>query len=451
MAPAESTGRPMRSDTALRRPSVLSLLVGLVLACCVTAASAAEPQDEPVLCRPGEEAFQASEAALAKLDLLMSDPDGEGDAQSLRDAVSALLAGPCFQAAPSWPRPSDPQSMSVESLRHFWSQGGRAAIAQFLAAHRSPLERVRLFPTVRESISTHPALAELAVGSACSTEGADCAKRAERLRERVQSALDALSGSASAAQNPGLESCNKDVPAMRPELRWEAWIRCSEASATRRSMLPLGVLRVPADGWLVLQGRRGHYNFCDEVRVYDLREGSAYVASHCGSRFSAAGADSSAAGEPSPAVVQAGQVSVEDLRELLWMMLVAPVVRDDVLEAPAVMDLPPEVVPMAWDHSVRQGRTIVRSQGSDETELRWSWLVSGQTRASGTIRWPTDRARAGYAHAAALLRAAEETLKRGCPARELPPGWSAGLPESGVERALATALASWEAPAGCSP
>ena len=175
--------------------------------------------------------------------------------------------------------------MSVEALRHFWSHGGRDAVAQFLVADRSPLQRVRLFPTVRESIATHPALADLGGGFDCSSEGADCATRTEHLREEAQSALDALSGPALVPQKVDVEACRGTVRPMRSELRWEAWIRCVEASAPRRSMLPLGVLGVPAEGWLVLHGRRGHYNFCDEVRVYDLTEGSAFVASQCGSRI----------------------------------------------------------------------------------------------------------------------------------------------------------------------
>ena len=429
---------------------VVFLVAGLVLTCWVNPSSAAQQPGESVLCRPGQENFQAAEAALAALDLLMSDSNKEADVQTLRDAVAALVAGPCFKAVPSWPRPADSPFMSVEALRHFWSQGGRDAFAQFLVVDSSSLGRVRSFPTVRESMSTHPALVALQGGVDCSVEDADCAKRAEHLREKAQSALDALPGPARPGQQPGLPACNRDARAMRPELRWEAWVRCAEASAPRRSMLPLGLLRVPAEGWLVLHGRRGHYNFCDEVRVYDLTEGSAYVVSQCGSRFSTERKGlSDAQGEHPTRVHQAGQADVQKMRELLWMMLVAPAVRDDVLEAPTAADLPAEVVPQAWDRSVLQGPTVVGSHGSDETELSWSWVVSSQTRASGTIRWPTDRARRGFAHAAALLRAFEETFVSGCPARELPASWSDGLPESGAIGELAMSLGSGEAQDAC--
>ncbi len=49
----------------------------------------------------------------------------------------------------------------------------------------------------------------------------------------------------------------------------------------KRIALPLGDVKAPDTGWLVIAGRRGHYEFCDTVRAYDLETGAAFIDDNC--------------------------------------------------------------------------------------------------------------------------------------------------------------------------
>jgi hypothetical protein len=73
----------------------------------------------------------------------------------------------------------------------------------------------------------------------------------------------------------------------------------------------------------VIHGRRGHYDFCDEIRAYDLATGAAYLAKRCDGLirlWTGEGCDPDAG----RIQTQAGQVVRENLREAAWMLLLAP-------------------------------------------------------------------------------------------------------------------------------
>jgi len=79
----------------------------------------------------------------------------------------------------------------------------------------------------------------------------------------------------------------KAIAASDPESFGEAdadyteWMKCLEEHRPVAWALPLGRLQSPRVGWLIIRGRRGHYQFCDEVRAHDLETAQPNVAQSC--------------------------------------------------------------------------------------------------------------------------------------------------------------------------
>ncbi len=114
--------------------------------------------------------------------------------------------------------------------------------------------------------------------------------------------------------------------------------------------LPLGRFRAPDRGWLVIRGRRGHYEFCDELRAYDVETGAAYVAKSCSGLHLRPGGsvDFEATNASRKAAVEAGRVDVANLREAVWMILLAPQAQEGYLSAD-YFSLPKGMVPTPPD------------------------------------------------------------------------------------------------------
>ena len=81
-------------------------------------------------------------------------------------------------------------------------------------------------------------------------------------------------------ENPSGEEVRRDATGCRSDTgAWRACVegRAPEAgrvAARRRS-------RRPDTGWLVIAGRRGHYQFCDTIRAYHLGTGAAFIDDSC--------------------------------------------------------------------------------------------------------------------------------------------------------------------------
>jgi hypothetical protein len=239
-------------------------------------------------------------------------------------------------------------------------------------------------------------------------------------------------------------------------------MECLSEHRLRGWALPLGRVREPERGWLVIRGRRGHYEFCDQLGVYDVETGAAYVAKSCSGLHLRPGGEVNfeATDASRKAAVEVGRVKVENLREAVWMMLLAPVAQEAFLSAD-YFPLPQGMIPTPPDPDA--SRRIAGSFGwnSGQTQLGWSWLTSdGQTLASGTLRWPSSYS-APEAHAADLLRIAELGLISECPPARLPV-FAPSAPQSGVsardaepqelaalQGELATSLRQHASSAGC--
>jgi hypothetical protein len=225
--------------------------------------------------------------------------------------------------------------------------------------------------------------------------------------------------------------CEAEVRKKGTTPEYAKWMECLAEHRVPDWALPLGRVRAPDRGWLVIRGRRGHYEFCDELGVYDVETGAAYVAKSCsGLRLRADGSvNFEATNTARKATFEAGRLDVANLREAVWMILLAPQSEKVFLSAD-YFPIPKGMVPTPPE-SDAGGYVGSMWANSGQTVLSWSWLsADGQVLASGTLTWPGSYA-APESHAADLLRIAEVGLRSECPPAKLP-AFAPGAPRSGV-------------------
>jgi hypothetical protein len=233
-------------------------------------------------------------------------------------------------------------------------------------------------------------------------------------------------------------SCANAAYAAAVDERYDVWRECIAQVPMRTEALPLGRFRAPTRGWFVVRGRRGHYDFCDEIGAYHLGTGSAYIARSCTALALAAGGavDQRATDGARRDAVVTGLLPVDNLREAAWMILLAAEVQEEVLEQEAMFDVPPGIVPRRSSAGVA---TYSASGGSwshssAQTQLAWSYIVDGRSVAAGELTWPNDFDSAALDHAVRLLAIAEAGLRGACPAVALPAPLDLGGARPGVSR-----------------
>jgi hypothetical protein len=253
--------------------------------------------------------------------------------------------------------------------------------------------------------------------------------------------------------------------------RYKAWRVCLASNPGARNVqtvLPLGRIRAPTDGWLVIRGRRGHYDFCDQLDAYHLATGTTYRSSSCsGLALKSDGkVDGVATNAARQSSVRVGRVSPERIRELLWMLLMEPEVNDRV-QVEAVRVPVPKGLRVEWpttEDGILGGVVGGVFGGSTaQTRLGWKWFPpEGTEPLSDTFTYPYSWA-AGEDHSNVLMTEAEATFQDGCPALPVPvreldftrePGVNrVDAPEgvSNVQDARVEALLAWKPPAACVP
>ncbi len=396
-------------------------------------------------CEPDTPAHRDALKALDHLDEQVSRLGPADDPKPALAAIREVLAGGCFRLSAG-----DEPDLSADSghaLKAWWFDGG----GRWWASHYLELTKPRgendfpssvVAPTIRTTLARetrpgHPLAALL-----CGVDEPACAAETAGFRERAEYAFRRFADTKRAAwldsdrESPppdGLAICAGKAQAAPAPGRYEVWRECLRGSTRASARLPLGAMRAPRRGWLVVQGRRGHYAFCDEVRAYDLATGSAYVASSCSGL--ALRPDGSVNGRRTDdgrrRETRAGTVAPEALREAAWMALLAPDVQPDVAEAWGFA-LPQGVEPKVPENGTLRGFGSSFSVSSGQTRLAFHYVVDGVAIASGQLTWPEDLNDAAHEHAVQLLRFAESTLRPGCPSAPLPKVLAAGAARSAV-------------------
>lgn len=400
--------------------AVLLIFVGLLAAPRLGRAQPTGPAAAFKPCQADSADHAKARDALQSLEARVLSLRGSEPVAPLNKELRALLAQPCFRLSAEHPR--SVEFASALSLRVFWESGGQRWLHSYLS---TPFV-THLPPDVRPALSLGGAQGSLppallcALGDArCGAEAAGWLLRAEwALAEREQRRWRP-SDEAPAADSP--QRCQKAARDAGPGQAYFEWRRCLEAARPRVPALPLGSFRAPDRGIWVVRGRRGHYDFCDEVRAYDLATGTAWVAQSCaGLALQKDGAVSPERTDDGRRLrVRVGRVSLDNLREAALFAVLAPEVREAQVSAVSHA-LPPGLVP-SWPQGIGFGVGQGGGSWGSSAQTRLSWVLQGEggLRAEGTLTWP-ESAAAGDSYAVRLLQVAEASLIDGCAAAELP-------------------------------
>ncbi|MBN9684105.1 MULTISPECIES: hypothetical protein [unclassified Corallococcus] len=441
--------------------------------------AAAPPQAKRIVpCPPDSADWQAAREELSAFDARMEALPMDGEVEEARSGLMLLLSHRCFGIARA-EEGREPLSWDEETvapalaLKTWWRDGGKAYFTSQLELGRAGAQTVVIPPDLRVVLARESSPKHRLASLLCPLNAGECGAETEAWRARAEKAFrpeNRRPGTFDADPPPPTD-CMKEARKQPSRSRYKAWRVCLALDPDARNVqtvLPLGRIRAPTDGWLVIRGRRGHYNFCDQLDAYHLATGTLYRSSSCsGLALKSDGqVDGAATNAARRSGVKVGRVSPERLRELLWMLLLAPEV-DDRVQVEAVRIPVPKGLRVEWpatDDGILGGVAGGVFGGSTaQTQLSWKWFPPGGAELlSGTFTYPNSWA-AGEDHANVLMREAEATLQEGCPALPVPvreldftrePGVNRiDAPEgvSKVQDARVDALLTWKPPAGCVP
>jgi hypothetical protein len=330
--------------------------------------------------------------------------------------------------------PDQLRAEAAPALINFWDNGGKYWIESHLElATKRSISRP---PAMRKVVATetrpgHPVVSMLCPlgDQACGEETNGWWRRAEtffRLKaapipraRRIDPANPDMTPPWQAAPSLTEEDCRKDVITAPDAERFSFWDRCVDGIRKAGFLMPLGRLKAPTSGWLVVRGRRGHYGYCDEVRMYSLATGDAYISSSCSHLMQLIAGN----GVPDrKRQVARGSVLVDNIREVAWMLLQQRETIDDFVNGDN-FTIPAGIDPVKGSEnpflSVRPTRLQMVS--SDQTTLAWALTdAAGKNLDSGKVTFPSDYLGGPNDHALELLQIAEAGFSAGCP-REKPP------------------------------
>ena len=329
---------------------------------------------------------------------------------------------------------SPPGAVSLKALRDAWGMGFGSNLADAVGGLRvSEGKRVFVIPQEVLPELTEDARREL-TPFLCRDADPSCARsssyvaRAEGDLDRAAT-LDAFSRRPPPGSGPGygvfappslcdaktLANLSPPTPGVTP---FEAWAACAVGQAPYSYRYADVRLRAPDRGWLFLRGRRGHYQFADEVRAYDLATGAAYVARQEGGLI-LGGVDFAPGAARTPAA-STGKVSADQLRELAFVLTTRAAITQ-LRTQPAWITVPDDV-PLALGSASRLdiGTGVRLSWSSDaQTDIAWSLVADGGAQTDGHFTWP-DSADRIEDHIDHLVTVLEAGLVPGCAPARLP-------------------------------
>ncbi|RKG49779.1 hypothetical protein D7X30_39080 [Corallococcus sp. AB011P] len=432
-----------------------------------------------VPCTPDSADWKAAQEELSAFDARMEALLEDGEGEEARTGLQLLLGHRCFSIARE-EETREPLTWDEEhrvpalALKTWWRDGGKAYFASQLELGRPGAHTVVIAPDLRDVLSRETSPKHRLAPLLCPTKAGTCGAETEAWRVRAeQTALLPRNrryrdSGDRAAPRPDCAAVARKRPLRG---RYKAWRECmgdSEGARPLQSALPLGRIRAPMDGWLVVRGRRGHYTFCDQVDAFHLATGTTYRSSSCSKlRIAYRGnVDTAETDAARKAQVTVGRVAPERLRELTWMMLMEPEVRDGVQMAALRVPVP-KGIPIEWpaknDDRGRGGLSGAGAWNSGQTLLGWTWLPPANEEPwSGEFTFPMTY-ELGEDHINVLLEETEATFQEGCPAVPPPvalldhtrePGVSDVDAPEGVgheQDARVMALRTWSPPPGCTP
>lgn len=379
-------------------------------------------------------------SAFAALDAAVTSSPRDGDGSNLRTRLQALLALRCFAPAVE---ASLPPVRSARSFQEWWSVGGKRWLEQYLEplparSSRDSSRRVFFPPEERSLLSAGDRPAEHylapvlchATDETCGAATEPFIIRALQSFESFRLATEHHLEEQETVDERGMRDseqrgvlCGREARRAPARDRYGTWYGCIQAHQETGATFPIDRIQVPERGWIVLSGRRGHYNFCDEVRAYDLATGAAYIAQSCSDLAlrQDGSVDGRATNQAREETVLEGRLPLFALRELAWMLLIADEIENEALIGD-VAELPDGIEPVLQTEGELMGTISGVQMGSSsaQTRVRWSWIIDGCVRRTNHFTFPNSFDNAAINHIDELLVVAEAGFERGCVPAALP-------------------------------
>lgn len=423
-------------------------------------------------CAPGSPPHWNARDALRRFERQVAALSDDAPVTVSTQRLARLLRQPCFELAFESLRV--PRVDSVPALRAWLERGGGFWLTSLLEMPESGgASHVVVPPDAPRTLvprgSNHQSaldeflcpLGDAACGGATRGWVLRAAKAIEQhaLASLGDTNATTVSRPARSAQTVS-DDCVRAATTEPDALRYEAWRACVENYRDVRALVPVAEFRAPTQGWLIVAGRRGHYDFCDTVRAFNLADGTALFDDSCSAlaleRDGSVNREKTNVGRVS--AVRVGRVPVDALREAAWMLMFrhqfVPGQRDA-----DVVPLPPGFE-RRWDRTYPPAQfSITRQSGwfsTAQTSLTWALAAGGQAFA-GTVTWPSSSDGAEE-HAAHLLEIAEAGFVPGCRLSDVPNvgapqltlvDRSAGADVSDLRTTLAAAAARWAKTPSC--
>ena len=366
--------------------------------------------------------------------LIRALPRDASPSDVLNERVTKLHASPCYangQLSRDF-RPAEIRAARAWSIAKWWEDGGdvflRASLTSANALHFAPSVPTLLAGELLSSSEPVRAILCPTFGPVCDPVAQGAALDVGRELERA----GLLRMSHGSGDEPASEQeCARAIAKEAMGDRLARFTACVDSLVPRRPALPEARYRSPK-GWLVLRGRRGHYQFCDEVRAYHLDTGAAFVASRCSGLVLMGGGsvDQDATRDAGGMKTQVGTVSVDALRRLALVLWLKDRVDDK--DRPYSEIALPVGIPLPDPKSLSGfGYGSSGWMSSAQTSIRFEIADGASPLVAGTFRWPGAYAAADQA-ADDLVRSTEATLREGCPPAALPASLAPAGPLGGV-------------------
>ena len=374
-------------------------------------------------CAENSAAHKSATARLNRLEELFGRLK-PSDGNAAREALHALLKTECFLFSSEIQDLPSPDSAA--SAKDWADRGGFEWLWSYLEFPKLGTlpdlqPHVVLPPDVRPTLTLENARDHVLSPFLCSSADVRCGIEAKGWRARAELAFAGpLDPDWSDEPNTRLSTdCMAKAALETSERKYMTWHACLQGNRIKAAAFPIGDFKSPVSGWLIISGRRGHYEFCDSTSAYDLETGTAVVFESCSDLALKPGGsvDRDATNKARVDRVRAGRVSIENLREAAWMLLLSTEVKPIELR-PRTFPLPSSLEPKLF---AGEGPRFLSVSGMNTSMTTLGWrLVNPAGRSySGQQTWARSYEPAED-HAANLINVFEESLVEGCVSRRPP-------------------------------
>lgn len=379
----------------------------------------AEPVGMIELCAARSSALADARAQYEALEQLVEQLADTDPATEFGNQAKALYRHECLAVGRRDEPFLDLDLATGVEAKTFWLAGLDMWFRTYLDSADGSDETVWLLPTRRDVVTAQTRPEDPRAAWMCSADPEDpCAQEVAPWRSRAERYFELWTRSAM----PDEPDCREVAKAAPPRNAYAVWRACEDDQLARHPALPVGGLGLIDHGWMFVYGRRGHYEYCDEVAALDLSSGAYYRFADCAHRPEMAEL-AKAAGVAAPGnVVETGNVPLELLREFVWMALSVPDVQRNVVLDNALGRQLPAGVKLVRSDEPLEGTGSMRLIGSSgNTTLGWVWSRGkNDSPGHGQISWPNGLSDPADDHTVRLMSLAERRSVPGCAAAKLP-------------------------------